>query len=187
MNTINGINYIGHSKFDGVFRWSAGGDLLLDVFNPRGIKPGGRAVSIDTRGERIAGTNTVRIDLSRLNTGDANLGATTIAASQAGDKLAFFKAGIGTGYNDLKARLFDLSSRQVDVLENASKTFFDFLLDTTFSPDGRVIFARFAASDQLRLTLSNGGTMIWSVPEANGAEYGFLSAMLRAARDNQRQ
>jgi hypothetical protein len=214
MNTINGINYIGHSKFDGVFRWSAGGDLLLDVFNPRGIKPGGRAVGIDTRGERIAGTNTVRIDLSRLNTGDANLGATTIAASQAGDKLAFFKAGIGTGYNDLKARLFDLSSRQVDVLENASKTFFDFLLDTTFSPDGRllltnkratgyelfqasdlrrlrlppgVIFARFAASDQLRLTLSNGGTMIWSVPEANGAEYGFLSAMLRAARDNQRQ
>jgi hypothetical protein len=208
MNATDGTNYIGHYYFGGIFRWSANGDLSLDVFNPRGLKPGADAVHVDTKGERIAGSDTVKVDLSKLATSDAGMGATSIAPSPDGNKLAFFKAGTGSGQTDLKARLFNMSSMQVDVLENITMEFFDYMVDLAFSPDGNllltrkstagyelfetsglrhlrlppgIVLARFVADDRLELTLANGGIMTWSIPEANGGAFGSLSAMLRAA------
>jgi hypothetical protein len=116
------------------------------------------------------------------------------------------KAGTGSGQTDQKVRVFNLKTMQVDLLTNTTMDFFDYVTDVQFSPDGTlllstksttgyelflasdlkrlllpsgIIFVQFAGKDQLRLTLSNGGVLIWNVPEASGSEIGFLAKSLK--------
>jgi hypothetical protein len=199
--------YFGNYFFNGIFRWREGRDLELYAFSERGLQSGAVASRVDLTGALLAGSNVRKINLSKLSDEDLNLGATYIAPSPDGKKIAFFKDGTSSGSSDQKARYLDLDKMQIHLIDNKTTEFFDYMVGVEFSPDGSllltkktdtgyelfqtwdlrrvplppgVVFAQFVNSDSLRLTLSNGGILTWHVPET-GNEIAFLMRSFREA------